>query len=1391
MADGKVVIETGLDTAGIEKDISKISSLATTGLKTAVAAIGGVSTALAGAGGYAVKVGSDFEAAMSKVEAISGATAAQMDALTQKAKDMGASTKFSATESAEAFQYMAMAGWDSAQMIDGIGGIMNLAAADGLDLATTSDIVTDALTAFGLAAADSTHFADVLATASSSANTNVSMLGESFKYVAPVAGAMNYSVEDVSKALGLMANASVKGSMAGTSLKTALSNLAAPTDKMQEAMDKYSISLTDSEGNMKSLDEVMLNLRESLGDLSEKEQTAAASTIFGKEAMAGMLAIINASEQDYDKLSDAISNADGTAQKMADTMNDNLQGKITLAKSALEGLGIQFYETIQEDMKDAVEEGTGYIDQLSQAFTNGGLEAAVDEAGNIIADLATKIAESTPDMIDASTDLILAFVQGLGKNKTQLKNAAKNIVDALCDGLIKLLPKKMQEPTKKALDSLIRTFKSGTKNLLSIGKSTLEVLAKIFVKLADNMDTVLPVVVSLVAGFKMFQTVSGPVNMVVSGIAKLKSSTGEAGLAMSALNAVMNANPAVMLTTAVIGLSAAIVAYGVATDGGISKTGQLSEAQKGVLDSCNALTESMEEEKATREANVSSIGREYDNYTALVSELQEITDENGKVKEGYEERAAVITGILADALGTEIELTDGVIQNYQETIDTIKEVIVQKKAEAMLSSLQEDMAEAYKKTTDVLEEYKAASAVLEEANKNLEEATKEAKQAQDDYNFAFETGSPLVDEYATKASIAKGNLEAATASQQKAQEAVDAAKESLSSFSTEVDNYNALLEATASGETAKIEAAMTSLITAYKSYNEEALSSSQATREEMYNQANSYIENMKLVQDGSVEVADSVYQEMAKVAADSIAEFNKLPGGVAQGIEDIGPEASAAIISALAQADLDGKLNNEAKEDLQSFINGFNGLDEGTRTIFSQTVEGALQELDGFDEIQAKAEEEGISFLEALAETLEVHSPSRAVKEIFAQVNPGAVEGLNEGKDNLLESGKNAASEFLESMSGSILAGIPSVQQAAKGSAEAINAGYESADVVSGASKTGTESAQALITSMAIMNGAVAAASAAVGASASSGLNSVNLSGTFGKQGNDAATQFTRNITKSNSAVTTAVTAIGKTSISALQGTKIASNFQTQGKNAVAQLCTAIRSQATTAANASKGLGTGVIRALTSCNLGTSAQNQGRIFGNSFVTGISSQNTAVSSASSAIGNSAKSALSGYGNTGHSIGIQFSSGLANGIRAGAGGVAAAAAAVANAAAAAAKANLQIHSPSRVGGYIGQMFDKGIELDVKKGSSGIEKAVENVTDIMKINPSELLESMRGAFDSNISRIMENRMIVNTLPITTQTSSEPRDIKQIINFYQETKSPVETARLIKKEARRLAFA
>lgn len=314
-----------------------------------------VSAAIGGIGVAAVKTASDFDSSMSNVQAISGATADQMETLRQKAREMGEKTKFSAQEAGDAMSYMAMAGWKTEDMLGGIEGIMNLAAASGEDLATTSDIVTDALTAFGMSAEQSGELADIMAAASSNANTNVSLLGESFKYAAPLFGAMNYSAEDAATALGLMANAGIKGSQAGTALKNAIANMVKPTDEMAGVMDEYKLSLTNTDGSMKSFSEVMEMLREKMGGLSETEQTAAASTLFGKEAMAGMLSIINAAPADYEKLTKAVNDADGSSKKMADTMNDNLAGQLTILKSQLQELAISIGEVLMPYIRKAVE----------------------------------------------------------------------------------------------------------------------------------------------------------------------------------------------------------------------------------------------------------------------------------------------------------------------------------------------------------------------------------------------------------------------------------------------------------------------------------------------------------------------------------------------------------------------------------------------------------------------------------------------------------------------------------------------------------------------------------------------------------------------------------------------------------------------------------------------------------------------------------------------------------------------------------------------------------------------------------------------------------------------------------------------------------------------------
>lgn len=327
-------------------------------------------------GGMAVRTTAEFDSSMSKVQAVSGATGGEFDLLRDKAREMGSKTKFSASEAAEAMNYMAMAGWKTKDMLSGIDGIMNLAAASGEDLATTSDIVTDGLTALGYSAKDAGRMADVMAAASSNANTNVSMMGETFKYAAAVAGSMGYSMEDVALATGLMANAGIKGSQAGTALRSTISRMAAPTKQVSAAMKSIGVEMTNADGTARPFRDVMVDLRKGMADLSETEKTQIASTIAGKNAMSGFLSIINASDSDFNKLADAIDNSDGAALKMAETMQDNLGGQVTILKSQMQELAISVGDTLVPMAKKAVKAAqnlTNWFNNLSA----GGKDAAV------------------------------------------------------------------------------------------------------------------------------------------------------------------------------------------------------------------------------------------------------------------------------------------------------------------------------------------------------------------------------------------------------------------------------------------------------------------------------------------------------------------------------------------------------------------------------------------------------------------------------------------------------------------------------------------------------------------------------------------------------------------------------------------------------------------------------------------------------------------------------------------------------------------------------------------------------------------------------------------------------------------------------------------------------
>lgn len=373
------------------KEIGEFKNELKSDVQDAAKVVAALTAAILAVGKASVDAGMEFDSSMKKVMATLGYTEEQLNdssseasrtyqALRDYAQEMGASTKFSASQSAEALNYMAMAGWNDKQMLEGLDGVLNLAAASGAELATTSDIVTDALTAMGYGAEEAGHLADVMAAASSNANTNVEMMGETFKYAAPVAGALGYSMEDVSVAIGLMANSGIKASAAGTALRGWLSKLAAPTKDSGQAMADLGISLTDSAGSMRSLRDVMGDTRKAFADLTEAEKAQYAKMLAGQQGMSGLLAIVNAAPADFEKLSKAIDNSAGAAENMANVSIDNLEGDITIMKSAIEGAEIAISDKLTPSLRKYAQIGTKTISAMTDAFGKGGLEGAIDAA---------------------------------------------------------------------------------------------------------------------------------------------------------------------------------------------------------------------------------------------------------------------------------------------------------------------------------------------------------------------------------------------------------------------------------------------------------------------------------------------------------------------------------------------------------------------------------------------------------------------------------------------------------------------------------------------------------------------------------------------------------------------------------------------------------------------------------------------------------------------------------------------------------------------------------------------------------------------------------------------------------------------------------------------------
>lgn len=903
-----------------------------------------ISVAVGGIGAAAIKTTADFDESMSNVSAISGATGEDFDKLRDKAREMGAETKFSASEAADAMSYMAMAGWKTDDMLNGISGIMDLAAASGADLATTSDIVTDALTGMGYTAADAGRLADVMAAASSNANTNVEMMGETFKYVAPVCGSLGYSMEDTALAVGLMANSGIKASQAGTQLRGAITNMVKPTEAMEGIMNELGIEIANEDGSMKSLDETLKILRESFavtteeqkaqrlatleqqavadgyGDslkglteeekyfqlamyagqeqvknmseaqfkkqamdklgikvtkktnkaqvaqnlalalgtqslegLTQEQQSAYAATLFGKEAMSGMLAIINASEEDYNKLSDAIANSNGAAKSMSETMQDNLNGQLTILKSQLQEAAIAIGDALIPKIRalvSKIQEWTDWFNQLD---------------------------ESQKEMV-VTVGLIAAAIGPL---------------------------------------------------LIAIGK-------------------------------------------VSTGIGAIMSAVTALGPTLAALSA---AGGPIMLTAAALG-AIALAAHDAKerTKEYYDKAVELTDQERINKEKVDELYSSYEFMNQQREDAASSAEAEAQKEQELFRQLQDITDENGNVKAGYEERAKYILGELSEALGQEYTLTGNQIDQYGELEKSIDSLILKKQANALFDANSEAYAEAITKRSSAFMEYYNAQKNVEDATRQLEDAQQREASLQEDLNALRESGIVhmlgLSNESAYLEAAVKNASETTNGYKDKLSElngTLQDAETAYYGYETVISNQEMLIEAKDNQELLADAVLMSSNSFQTAEYSTEA-----SLQRQLQTFKDQYQAMKEAVEAGAPGVAQTQVDQMARLVDLTEAEIAKLPNVT----------GNAAKESADA-------IKNKKPEMESAGADWGGGLATGITSAAKTVADAAIEVAD--------------DVVEATRTAWDSHSPSRVAKDIGMDYPAGLAEGIAEGTSQVTD----------------------------------------------------------------------------------------------------------------------------------------------------------------------------------------------------------------------------------------------------------------------------------------------------------------------------------------------------------------------------------------------------
>lgn len=1311
--------------------------VAETAVKSVATAAGILFTSMGAVAGISTKFGTEYKQASNTIQASTGATKEEMEGLREVMKNVYAGNfGEDMNEVAEAVSVVKKSlGGTEKQIQQVTEAAFGFRDTFGYDIPESTRAASMLMKTFGT---DALHAYDLMAKGAQKGLDFSEEMLDSITEYAPQFAKAGLSAEQM---FNIMASGYEAGAWnldkVGDAVKELNIRLVDGSKTTAEGLEMIGLNADEvakkmSEGGDVAT-ETYKQVVKGLAEMDDKQaQNIAGVNLFGtmwEDLGPGVVEQLAVMEGAYD-------NVKGTMEEINQVKYDDAGSALEALKRKAEvSLLLPISENIMPAISGATEAAVGYIDKLANAYESEGVHGLVEEAGEIFADIATNAAEQAPEMAEVAVSFVDNAAQGIKKNRKKLADAGIELTKTLCSAAVKLLPKELQEPVEDAMDDLVDSItgggiRNGVKTFSNIFKNGFEVVTKItktvlppFIKIvdkaADNLDVIAIAATSAFAAFKSYKVVTETNSVLNKGVKAWKAASDavdvfsaaqlvamESGIksnatmtagqtlvglltgkitlataAQTAWNAILSANPIGLVITAVGALAAGLVVYKLATDDSKESQYALTEEQKKANEEIHKQYKAYKELDSARKEAMESVNAEYGYLTELNNELKSLVDSNGQVKDGYEDRANFIINQLSESLDIEKEKIWEIIQANGDLGTSIEEVIGKKKAEALLTANEEAYTDAIKNRADALKKYTDQTVEFETAQKNYNSTQEAANKVMDEYYSLLQTSPDAANAYLLASqSILKEADEAETAFEEQ-KKALKEAEETYVGYNATIQNYEGLSSAIISGDATKISEAMLYIQNSF-------ITAENGTKTSLENQVKNmqghYAELKQAVEDGVPGVTQSMVDEAQQMVIAATTEIAKLPDSAASKIEALGPEASAAMVSALAQANLDGKLKEESKDALDGFVDGFNGLDKKTKKVWSQAWYGALEGLEGFEDLRNPAEDGVEVFLESLKKLLEVHSPSRAVKKIFSQVWPGAVEGLGEGESEVSRKGKSVISNFFTELGGDKV-----VQEAKKLGNEVLNSfgiGIESQK--RNIDKTSKEIAD----------------------SSNELLGSADTKET----GSRKSKEYDLGVGSNKSSIDLTSKAIANSSDTLLGSM----NTRATGANKSSEYNSGLGSNRGAIDSTSRGLANTANSGMGAAN----TRNTGRGLGSEYTAGIgekasSARREGQSLASNAEGRYGMRSVSAY-----SAGRAFGSGFEGGLRSAIQTAVSTAASLARQALSIVKSTLGIHSPSRetrkLGGYFGQGFELGVKDETKNAVKVVGDFARNATEAMKI-------------------------------------------------------------------------